>query len=276
MAALACLVALALTSPAAAQDQPTEKVAFLVGVSKYQKDGLADLHYPENDMRALGDELRKAGFRVTLLLGHEATRDAIASKLDAFLAELKKFKKEDVALVAFSGHGLQFLVPRDGKQEEDAFFCPSDGLKTDPSTLLSISRVMDQLDAHSSSSQNLLVIDACRDNLGKGEKGIDGSTVRQLPGKISILFSSSAGQQSYESDKVKGGVFTHVLLEGLRGYARNARDQVTWLSLADYVINEVPRMVPEVLDDPQKAQQPNLVGRVSRQSVLQGHSGEKP
>lgn len=267
---LRTLFAILLVMPSStfAAEPAVQKRAFLVGVAKYAKDGLADLEYCEDDMRALGAELTKQQFKVTTLLGREATGKRVNAALNTFIAESKELEKNDVVIVAFSGHGRQAQVARDGRTDEDAFFCPVDARATDPSTMLSISRLMEQLEAHSGSSQNLVLIDACRDNPGKGAKGIDGSTARRLPNKISILFSSSAGSRSFESSKVQHGVFTHLLLEGLRGEAANKRGQITWLSLADYVVNEAPIQTPKLMDNPSLIQEPNLMGNLVRQPVL--------
>jgi formylglycine-generating enzyme required for sulfatase activity len=253
------------------QTAPVQKVAFLVGVSKYQKDGFDNLDYCERDISELAAELRKHEFKVATLTGDEATKEAVDAWLAKVFESLAKLKKHDVALLGFSGHGVQSLVknPNPGQPDiEDAFFCPADALKSRTDTMISISWVMRQLDELSGSSQNLVLVDACRNNPNKGAKNIDGSTAKELPSKISVLFSSSAGKRSYESHEVKHGVFTHVLLQGLRGDAANRNGQITWLNLASYAIDEVPRQTRKLLDDPQAEQEPNLLGNLVRQPVL--------
>jgi formylglycine-generating enzyme required for sulfatase activity len=253
------------------QTAPVQKVAFLVGVSKYKKDGFDNLDYCVRDINELAAELRKHEFKVATLTGDEATKEAVDAWLAKVFESLAKLEKQDVALLGFSGHGVQSLVknPNPGQPDiEDAFFCPADALKSRTDTMISISRVMRQLDELSGSSQNLVLVDACRNNPNKGAKNIDGSTAKELPSKISVLFSSSAGKRSYESHEVKHGVFTHVLLQGLRGGAANRNGQITWLTLASYAIDEVPQQTRKLLDDPQAEQEPNLLGNLVRQPVL--------
>jgi len=173
-------------------------------------------------MEELAVELRRHGFTVATLTGAAATKEEVDRWLKSAFASLSKLDKQDVALFGFSGHGTQSLVKNpvaDQPDIEDAFFCPVDALKSRTDTMISISWVMRQLDASSGSSQNLVLVDACRNNPNKGMKTIDGSTAKELPSKISVLFSSSGGERSYESAKAKHGVFTHVLLQGLRGEA---------------------------------------------------------
>ena len=260
-----------LFSESRGQAAAVRKVAFLVGVSKYVKADFDALSYCERDMEELAVELRKHGFTVATLTGAAATKEEVDRWLKSAFASLSKLDKQDVALFGFSGHGTQSLVKNpvaDQPDIEDAFFCPVDALKSRTDTMISISWVMRQLDASSGSSQNLVLVDACRNNPNKGMKTIDGSTAKELPSKISVLFSSSGGERSYESAKAKHGVFTHVLLQGLRGEAANKNGQITWLTLASYVLDAVPQQAPELLDDPTAVQQPNLLGNLARQPVL--------
>jgi formylglycine-generating enzyme required for sulfatase activity len=259
-----------------AQESAPKKLAFLVGVSKYQKDGFDDLNYCERDVEALATVLKAQQFQVVALMGKAATTDAIRKQLTTFFSDLSQLSKQDVVLLGFSGHGVQSLVPSPTKGEEeieDAFFCPFDAARSRPESMISISWVMSQINEHSGSSQNLLLIDACRNNPNKGGKNIDGSTAKQLPNKISVLFSSSAGAKSYESDKIQHGLFTHVLLDGLSGKAANQNGQITWLNLASYAIDEVPKKSKELLD---VEQQPNLLGNLVRQPVLAKVTASKP
>ncbi len=259
--ALLGLLLLGIVGPVFAAEP--RKLAFVVGVSKYQKDGLRDLKYAEFDAHDLGLELKKHGFGVSELLGEKATRGALDAELQTFFASLKQLKKDDVVLLAFSGHGLQLQIdePKHGLVETP-FFCPVDALKTDPKTLLSLNWVMQRINEDSASSQNLLIVDACRDNPAKGGKGVDGSTVTGLPSKLSVLFGSSSGTQSFESDQVKHGIFTYCLLLGLQGAAANKRDEITWLNLASYAMEEVKERAPTLLDDPSAEQRPNILGNL--------------
>lgn len=250
-----------------AENEP-RKVAFLAGVSKYQKDGLTDLSFAEEDVRDLAAELRRNDFQAQEVVGEQATLVTLQAKLADFFGELAKLNKDDVAVLAFSGHGLQLQVPRDGKLVEEPFFCPVDAQRNNPDSLISLNWIIEQVEQQSGSSQNLLIIDACRNNPAKGVKGLDGGTADRLPNKISILFSSSAGGRSYESDVVRHGVFTHFLLEGIQGGAADRRGRITWLNLASYVMEVVPVKTPELMGGEDVVQRPNLLGNLSGQPVL--------
>ena len=247
---------------------PPRKLAFVVGVSKYNKDGLTNLRYAHKDANDLASELASHGFEVTKLIGDQAGHEAVRSSLDQFVKTTGQLGKQDIVFVSFSGHGVQKLVKQNGSLAEIPFFCVCDTLVNDPATMISLNDVVEILKEKSGCSSNLLIVDACRNNPDKGARTLDGSTVRELPTKISMLFSSSPGQKSFESEKVKQGIFTHVLLKGLRGDAANSRGQIQWASLAAYVAEEVPLMVGELVGDANVKQVPNLVSNMVLSPVL--------
>jgi len=255
-----------------AQTQP-RKLAFIVGVSEYNKNGLTDLMYAHKDANDLANELASHGFEVTKLIGNQAHHKAVRSSLDKFVKTTSQLGKQDVALVSFSGHGVQKTVKQDGGLAEIPFFCVYDTMVNDPATMISLNSVVEKLREKSGCSSNLLIVDACRNNPDKGARTLDGSTVKELTTKISMLFSSSPGQRSYESTKVKQGIFTHVLLKGLRGDAANSRGQIQWGSLAAYVAEEVPLMAGELLEDPSIKQVPNLVSNMVLSPILVRKAG---
>jgi uncharacterized caspase-like protein len=80
--------------------------------------------------------------------------------------------------------------------------------------------------------KKLVLIDACRNipkDPGRG-KGIQGKLIA-LPENTAVFFGCRAGQQSYENDKLGHGLFTHCLLEGLKGDAAKG-GKLTWTGLA--------------------------------------------
>jgi hypothetical protein len=253
--------------PLVAQSAP-RKVAFVVGVSEYQKTGLANLKFAHKDANDLAVELKRQGFEVTKLIGSQAQHEKVRSALDKFIGTTSDLGKNDIVLISFSGHGVQKTVSKSKRLVETPFFCVYDTLVTKPETMISLNRVLEQLKEDSACNSNLLLVDACRNNPDKGARTLDGSTVRELPTKISMLFSSSAGQKSFESEKAKQGIFTHVLLKGLRGEAANSRGQVKWLSLASYVVEEVPLHVSDLLENSDAVQRPNLVGNIITSPTL--------
>ena len=234
--------------------QPAVKVALLVGVNKYDKRGFADkpLEFAERDVTDLATELRAQGFTVRLLLGSFPDGDpsrATKKNIDRALQELLAGRNaRDLVLVGFAGHGQQMPLRDaqgqeqkgpDGKDLEDAFFCPVDGVRSDATTLVSLIGLMETLDRKG--GVNLVLVDACRDNPdpSRGSRSsITGDELNgRLPTNTAIMFSCAARQQAWETKSAGGGpgVFFYNVLEGLRGGAAKKNGDVTWGSLVEHV-----------------------------------------
>ena len=134
-----------------------------------------------------------------------------------------------------------------------------------------INAIIDGLES-GGSSHNFLFVDACRESSDKGTKGVDGSTIQNLSSKMTLLFSAKSGQRSYESAQLQQGIFTHYLLEGLRGEAADKRGQITSLGLITYVTTEVTIGAPTLLDSDRETdptpQEPNAVNNSTGFVVL--------
>ena len=118
----------------------------------------------------------------------------------------------------------------------------------------------------------MLVVDACRNDPAKGggkSANISGGMVRDLPEGLSILFSARSGQQSWESSdtKIKHGVMSHFLLEGLRGGAAD-ENEITWSDLTSYVRKRVERNGGKLAGDPQRVQIPHAINNSTGLLVL--------
>ncbi|HLX60236.1 MAG TPA: caspase family protein [Planctomycetota bacterium] len=271
-----------------------EKYALLVGVSEYRPDsGLRTLKYAESDMAALARTLAESGFdpaHIFLMtqsaLGNDSTRprrENIERELDLLL---NNKQKDDTVLVVFSGHGLQF------RGDRESFFCPGDARKDpksgklDKTTLVNVSDVYARLEKCAAGNK-LLISDCCRnDPLDEQTRGAIGETIQtgQLklgepdkpqsqtrpvplppPESVAALFSCAEGEFAYEEDKeFQGGVFTHYLIEGLKGQA--ALDGVVDLeSLAAFLRRRVYDHVHRVF---LAAQTPEIKLRGNKSFVL--------
>lgn len=250
------------------------KLAFVSGIERYDKSGLRDLDYAEEDARQVQAALKSLGFSVVSVIGDEATLANLNFALERFIAQAKKLDRSDIVIVYFSGHGVQKLVQRrndDGKsiEVEEPFFCPKDALKSDPTTLLSLNTLLRRLEDSSGSDHNIIMLDACRDSSDKGAKGgIDGSTI-EVTDKLALFFAAKSGRRSFESAQLQHGIFTHYLLEGLSGQAADSDNEVTFHGLVNYVAKQVERNSPSLLNvSAVDAQRPNLMGNLSGTIVL--------
>ena len=251
------VVGLAVFGSGAVSGQETvgRKYAILVGVREYDRNQLKNLPFAENDVAELADILKQSGFRrVELLTQAEGAKKARALPLAKTIREtikgvLEDRDKDDLVLIGFAGHGLQF------KGEKENYFCPMDAVLTDRSTLISLTDVYEQL-KQSKAGAKLLLVDACRNDplagnaRAAGDVELQSATRPQIPdppGGVAAFFSCSAGQRAFEDETLKHGVFFHHVILGLKGEAKlKKREEVTWDSLVAYVKSEVPDTVKDL------------------------------
>ena len=113
-----CLVALTLFIGGSAGAWAQERLALIVGNSKYQT--LPTLDNPFWDAKAISSLLKSAGFDVTLAL--DLGRMNMQRAVREFSDKVAGKGADSVALVYFAGHGLQidgqnFLLPIDFEAE---------------------------------------------------------------------------------------------------------------------------------------------------------------
>src|SRR6185503_12336291 len=157
--------------PAAASKVPlliAPRHALVIGNSSY---GFAPLKNPANDARALGQELKQAGFEVTV--GLDLSRKDMLEAIRAYGESLNKTKA--VGVFYFAGHGLQlawrnYLVPTDAtiaKLEDIQARC------------VDVNAVIEGI-AKAVNPMNVVILDACRENPFGGEVKLDQKGLSQL------------------------------------------------------------------------------------------------
>jgi MinD-like ATPase involved in chromosome partitioning or flagellar assembly len=197
-------------------------VGLFVGVNDYpEHTGWQPLRYAVNDATALA-----AFFQQPTAIGYDAARIQVLEnpthgELTGAVHRLTTgAAKGDVLMFGFFGHGLDssgksYLYPRDAPKALSASAIPVDWL-------------WGMLDK-SESRVKLLFIDACHSgSLGERGSSSFGSSIADL-GKSqgwAVLSACRRDQLSYEHDDLKHGIFTHTLLQGLKGDADSNADGV--------------------------------------------------
>jgi TPR repeat protein/uncharacterized caspase-like protein len=261
--------------PHAARGQATttaprgDKYALLVGVRQYENNQLRNLKYAEPDVVALAEVLRDRGYRaenLVLMTQTRATDNIRFLPLAANIRKelhllLKSRSRADSVLVVLAGHGVQF------RGSEENYFCPTDATLTDKNSLIPLREVYQELDKCPAGFK-LLLVDACRNDpiadASRGRLEVDLESVtrpQQLlpPGGVAAFYSCSAGEKSYEDEKLQHGVFLNFVIKGLRGEADLDKDhKVTLPELEQYIKKQVPDYVRVQQGQDQL---PDLVGK---------------
>ena len=182
--------------------------------------------------------LEKNGFKVTVLKNKNATKKAID---DAVRDAAERRKEGGLLLLAMSGHGVQFL---NSKGKEDAYFCPADVDKDKDETMVSLTATVSALGNRGPQSG----VDRCLS--GRSQKGCIGERTRGvLQAKTAVLLSCSAGQSSFETNRMykdspnfdakttegHGVFFYHVLRAGSKGKGERRTRRGEYLESADRV-----------------------------------------
>jgi len=227
------------------QRTPSQFYALFVGVSQYEH--LMKLSKCTTDARDLNALLANSGYRkahMSLILDGDATKAAISHRLD-WLA--RRAGVNDTVLIFFSGHGAQ----RIGGFEAGEYLCPVEAdwynLRA---TAISNSEFNSALRAIPA-GRVAVFLDACHSG-GVGQpKDVEASTKAGLSaqayaelarggGRV-VIASCQPGEVSWELPEMRNGLFTHYLLEGLRGAAAGQDGVVRVTNLFDYISQKVPQ-----------------------------------
>ena len=240
--------------------------AILIGVNDYSE--LADLEYCNNDQVALRAQLIASGFpEKQVFLLHDDAKDKqylpfkrnIEKQLELVLGLLEK---DDLVVVAFSGHG----VTLEGK----SYFCPTDAsLKEPQQTMISVETFYQRLEK-SQAALKVMMVDACRnDPRVSGARSVRAAkessvpffdALQRPPRGILLLTSCAPGEMSMEDKDLGHGVFMHHVLKGLKGEADSDRSGGVSLSeLWQYANKETKVYVARKFND---SQRPGLKGNL--------------
>lgn len=153
--------------PCGSSSADTNRKALVIGNTEYPQ---APLVNPENDARAMAESLRALDFQV--YEHHNLDLTAMRRAVRAFEDSLNV---DDIALVFYAGHGAEvdgenYLIPT------DANFYSGDDVEDEAFPL---EKVLDSLD-DAQARLKIIILDACRDNPFKGQRGGGGLAEMEL------------------------------------------------------------------------------------------------
>ena len=225
--------------------------AVVVGVSRYEF--MPVLSYTDDDAYQFYAFLKSPeggalpDHQVKVLIDEDATRSNV---LRTMRETILKADENDVVLFYFSGHGLE------------GAFLPSD---YDGFNRRIAHQEVSDIMQESKARHKLVIADAChsgsllaakvpvQDALAKYYKAFE-----QSKGGIALMMSSKREEYSLEDAGLRSGVFSHFLIEGLKGKADYDGNKILTIEeLFDYVYNRVRGYTANV-------QTPTLSGNFDR------------
>ncbi len=227
--------------------------AVIIGINDYPN--IRKLKYAVNDAKAFHELLvsnnKIPEENVTLLIDQKASLANIRSSLGTKLKN--KAGKEDMVVIYFAGHGAteRDVMSPDGDGLEK-YLLPYDAdLKDLYSTALPM-REISHIFHRIRSERVIFIADSCYSG-ASGGRTVSFSETRAniseafldriIGGKgTMIITASGANEVSVENEELRHGVFTHYLLEGLRGKADADGDSlITADEVYGYVYEHVPK-----------------------------------
>lgn len=237
--------------------------ALVVGTSNYAGENL-DLKYADKDAACFAQAIRAAGQRLfgdkvsVSLLNTDAsdnTRLDASSKTSikkAFADIAAKAKAQDVLVVYFSGHGVNY-----GAADNSQFYYLTKDIASenlsDPGIrenfAVSSTELTEWIKAIPALKQ-VMILDACNagkvvEDLAAGRKDLSSTQVRALDRMkdrtgMFILTGSAADKVSYEAGQYGQGLLTYSLLQGMSGLALTQDKRVDVMTLFQYSRDHVP------------------------------------
>jgi WD40 repeat protein len=257
-----------ISNPFAAK-QPS-LYAIVVGTADYAGD-LLDLTFADLDAAYFSQALRAAAPKVfgeqrveVVLLNTDAKsteRQGISNKASirkAFTDIAAKAQAQDVLVIYFSGHGLNY-----GTAENSQFYyltkdianenLRDEGLRKNYA--ISSSELTEWINAIPALKQ-VMIIDACNagkivEDLSIASRSLSSAQIRALDRMkdrtgMFILTGSAADKVSYEARQYGQGLLTFSLLEGISGLALAEDNRVDVMKLFQYARDRVPELSPDI------------------------------
>ncbi len=249
----------------------SKKYALIIAVEEYQDSGITDVKYAENDARKLASVIKQHDFSGTntkLMLSNLATKTRIESTIRTFFRPLEA---DDYLLVFYAGHGFS--------ENGQNFITCHDTILTDlTATSVHLQALIAEL-RKSKCQKVFLLLDCCHSGLEIDEsmRGLlSKMTDDQFKdfckeSKYHIAFAScNTDENSFSSDKLKHGIWTHHVIEAFDGLNKIALDRGKYLttsSLQNYLSQEVPKTLRKTVTGTQ-TQTPRFWGNLSREVIL--------
>ena len=267
------------SAPVQAEADPGQRWAVVIGVSDYEDSRIPSLRYAARDAQAVHDWLvaptggRYAPSKVKLLLNRNATTERIK---DALFNWLKQAIAEDVVVIYFAGHGS----PESPEAAQNLFLLPTNARYDNIAvTGFPMWDVETALKRFIKARRVVIIADACHaagvgqsfDVAVRADRGLQINPISAgLQGLsdvgegVCVISASRDREFSQESREWGGGhgVFTHYLLEGLKGAADFDRSgSVSVGEVTVFVSQQVRRAT-------RNAQNPVVAGRFDPSLVI--------
>ncbi len=239
-----------------------------VGINNYKNPAL-DLNYAEPDAKSVAGFFQTGGSRLfkTVVIKDIYNEAATKAGILSMMAELSSTNPQDAVLIYLAGHGENI--------DENWYFIPHELVyperEEDVKAKAISSEELASAIKNITAQKILVLIDACKS--GAVLVAFRGFEDRKALSQLSratgvhIVAASSKDQFAAEVKDLGHGVFTYILLEGLKGKAAGAGENVTVRKLMGYLEEQLPELTKRYK---QEAQYPVVDSRGMDFPLVQG------
>lgn len=225
------------------EEYETDRLALVIGVDEYINTDVDSLSYAVSDADDVADVLRTQGLFNVIEIGSDKdikpTKPNILNKLE-LIANEDNFNIKTFVLF-FSGHGFNV-------KDSNYLATMEVDINNIENTAISTDEIIQIIKKIHKKAKVMLFIDACR-NDPTNTKITDRSVIQTNYSEwkdedsrgIKALYSTSELEHSYELPALGHGVYSHHLIQGLKGladirsYKGNEDGYVSFSEIADYI-----------------------------------------
>jgi hypothetical protein len=247
-----------------AEVEPKMRKLHFIGLAASNYPGPLKLNFTVKDVEAVAQmfsEFSGAHYKLEtnlILKDQDITKKNIDLLIDQIQKRSDEFNQEDLLVVYLAGHGVALSA------YGDYYFVPPDPSITslDEDLIRSKGISWDRLRGFADAPcRKVFLIDTCFQNnsrllVKKVAAAHLKSAVRPMRRSQSLVLTGCGlGDSSYEVSKYNHGLFSHVVLEGLQGFADGTasrmqsgqkRDKtVELMELVSYVMSQVPKLASQ-------------------------------
>lgn len=224
-----------------------------IGINEYRNPAL-NLNYGVPDANGIRDFFKEQPRKLfdEVKFYSLENRDATRANIKELLTSLEDTKPDDVVIIYYAGHGETvekdwYLIPADLVYPEREDEIIAKGIKSD--------ELQDWVNTIKA-NKVVMLMDACKS--GAALKAFRGFGERKALAKLArssgvhIVAAAAKDQFASELKQLGHGAFTYALLDGLRGEADYAKDNVINIrELTTYIESRLPDLSEEVAGRPQ-------------------------
>jgi uncharacterized caspase-like protein len=213
------LVVLALAATVSASAETAKKFALLIGNQAYT-NAVGPLENPHNDIRLVGDALRRVGFDVVEV--KDAGYRRMDTEVKRHVMKVRRAGTNAISFIYYSGHGIA------NPDTKANYLVPTDVTSADSDDLwlhsFEQSQIIDRLRRRAPNATHYVVFDACRNELnltGSAASGFKslgsqkGFQPIQNTSGILIAYATAPGQTASDAG-VGGGAYAKALAAELQ------------------------------------------------------------